>query len=111
MTRYYFPGALLTLFVLAGCETSGTQTAAPAPTAPATSGPVVGQPPTELADLVGARAAGGETQMGMRGYTVARQQGLTAFWWNPTTQICAKTVTNNGRYETVATATRAECGM
>ncbi|MBN7756698.1 hypothetical protein JYP46_07725 [Nitratireductor aquimarinus] len=68
-----------------------------------------GGPPADIADLVGARGAGGETQLMARGYTLARTQGLTAYWWKASTGTCARVVTADGRYQTVAAASAADC--
>lgn len=67
-------------------------------------------PPQDIADLAGARAAGGETQMFSRGYAPARTKGLTAYWWNDATSTCARVITGNGRYKTVDTAKASDCG-
>lgn len=47
--------------------------------------------------------------MQRRGYTVARQRGLTAYWSHPAGS-CVRTVTSGGRYTTVAAARPADCG-
>ncbi|MGH6761978.1 MAG: hypothetical protein ACRECW_10390 [Phyllobacterium sp.] len=104
------------LLAVAGCQTSGTQAPAPAATAPAgplpAAGAIVaaGGPPGDIADLVGARGSSGETQLTARGYRLAGSQGLTAFWWNETTQVCARVVTANGRYRTVEVTNPGDCG-
>ncbi|MCU0986589.1 MAG: hypothetical protein MUC89_16910 [Acetobacteraceae bacterium] len=78
------------------------QTTATAPAAQPASPPGVG-------DLVGARAAGGESTMEARGYSVARTQGLTAYWWH-TAGSCVRVVTANGRYSVVERTAASNCG-
>ncbi|MVA98369.1 hypothetical protein GN330_14060 [Nitratireductor sp. CAU 1489] len=93
------------LLVLLGCQTdTGGSGGEPLPG-------VVNAPaaPVDIADLVGARGAGGETQLQLRGYELARTRGLTAYWWNADTQTCAEVVTANGRYESVVGVSPAEC--
>jgi hypothetical protein len=63
-----------------------------------------------VADLVDARASSGESEMGRRGFTVARQRGLTAYWWNASARACVQTVTANGRYRTVVPVAASNCG-
>ncbi|WP_127595404.1 hypothetical protein [Nitratireductor alexandrii] len=93
------------LAVLFGCQTdTGGSGGEPLPgvaSAPAA--------PVDIADLVGARGAGGETQLQLRGYELARTRGLTAYWWNAETRTCAQVVTANGRYESVVEVNPAEC--
>lgn len=93
---------------IAGCSTAPSPSAAPPPPA-ATAAPAPAAAPS-VADLVDARASSGESEMGRRGYTVARQRGLTAFWWNASARSCVETVTANGRYRTVQPVPAASCG-
>uniref|UniRef100_UPI0018DF0211 hypothetical protein n=1 Tax=Neoroseomonas rubea TaxID=2748666 RepID=UPI0018DF0211 len=74
--------------------------------------PVVAAPVAapQTADLRGARAAGGESEMGRRGFTVARQQGLTAYWLHAPSNTCVRTVTSQGRYRTVDQVPGSNCG-
>src|SRR3546814_3847657 len=56
----------------------------------------------DVADLAGARAAGGETQLLARGYesrfsNVVGDQRYT-FWWNARTGRCISVSTVDGRY-------------
>ncbi|MBK1661466.1 hypothetical protein CKO45_24975 [Paracraurococcus ruber] len=84
-----------------------------APTAaPAAAVATTPQPPAapNVADLVDARASSGESEMERRGFAVARQRGLTAFWWNASAQACVQTVTANGRYRTVSPVAASSCG-
>ena len=61
------------------------------------------QTPPELADLVGARAAGAETQMQARGWNSAgstQAQGATwTYWWNG--RSCVQVATRDGRYASI----------
>jgi hypothetical protein len=84
-----------------------TQTPAAAPMTPAAPAPPAAP---NVADLVDARASSGESAMQSRGFTVARQRGLTAYWWNASARACVQTVTANGRYRTVTPVAASNCG-
>jgi hypothetical protein len=63
------------------------------------------QTPPDLQDLVGARGAGGETQMQARGYqlvrsTKVRDQAWT-FWWSDVQRACVAISTSDGRYAAI----------
>lgn len=63
------------------------------------------QTPPDLDDLVGARGAGGETQMQARGYqqvraTRVRDQSWT-FWWSDVQRACVAIATTDGRYAAI----------
>lgn len=99
---------LLLVLGLGGCA------GAPAPAASAPAAPLplpVAAAPAEapsVADLVGARAAGAESDLERRGYTVARTRGLTSFWLRPA-GACVRVVTSNGRYSTVENVAASNC--
>lgn len=76
--------------------------AATVPAAPALAG--------QENDLRGARASSGEYQMQSRGYTVAKTQGLTQYWWHDGRRACVRTVTSDGRYAIVDGASDSDCG-
>jgi hypothetical protein len=77
---------------------------------PATAAPPPPPAAPSVADLVDARASSGESEMERRGFTVARQRGLTAYWWNASARACVQTVTANGRYRTVMPVAASNCG-
>ena len=88
---------------LAGCNSTPPSTASAPP-------PAARPAPPSVSDLQGARGRTGEAEMQQRGYSVARQRGLTAFWWHPG-GACVRTVTGNGRYRTVQNVAAADCGQ
>ncbi|XVJ64316.1 MAG: hypothetical protein HEQ22_02690 [Sphingopyxis sp.] len=68
-----------------------------------------------LQDLVGARGAGGETQLEMRGYSHIethhdgdRKHG---YWWNRDSKQCAHVVTWDGRYQSIENASKSDCNQ
>mgnify|MGYP000945709797 FL=1 len=75
--------------------------------------PVLARPPADVADLVGAKGAGGEQELGSRGYSfiksAASSGGNYAYWWNPRMGLCIRVLTADGRYQQIATATPADC--
>lgn len=67
----------------------------------------------DLNDLVGARAAGGETQMLARGYeatvsNTVRDQRFT-FWWNQRKGQCVSVSTVDGRYASIESVPAGNC--
>jgi hypothetical protein len=74
---------------------------------------VHGQTPPDLEDLVGARGAGGETQMQARGYqqvraTRVRDQSWT-FWWSDVQRVCVAISTDEGRYAAISRIPEQNC--
>lgn len=75
--------------------------------------PVLAQNAADVEDLVGARAAGGETQLLSRGYELrqtntVRDQKFT-FWWNERTGRCISVATANGRYDAIIGVPAGNC--
>lgn len=69
--------------------------------------------PSDVRDLVGARAAGAESQLAARGYVGAG--GRTGddrkwtYWWNATRGVCLSVTTSNGRYESIVSTPAPDC--
>jgi len=61
-------------------------------------------------DLQGARAAGAESELQRRGYSLAKTTGGSQFWWNSRTDTCIRVNVWDGRYQTVARASSSDCG-
>jgi hypothetical protein len=95
-------GTFISVLLLGGCESTKPGSPTTMTTGAASA--------NDLADLVGARAGQAEEALVNKGYVLARAEGLTAFWWNETSQACARIVTNEGRYESIDTASRTDCG-
>jgi hypothetical protein len=82
-----------------------------------TVAPMAGQAqtPGSVRDLVGSRAAGGEEQLGFRGFS--RISGHTDddskinYWWNGNTKECVKVVTYDGNFQSIKTTTNADCNQ
>lgn len=72
--------------------------------------PAIAKPPSDIADLVDARAAGGETQMQSRGYKMEKSRDGAQYWWNSGSNTCARIVVANGRYASVSKADNSDCG-
>jgi len=70
--------------------------------------------PAELRDLVGARAAGGETQLQARGYAhVGSDTGgdrKWSYWWHAQRRQCVSVATVDGRYASISATPAADCG-
>lgn len=91
----------VSVLVLTGCESTNTSSS---PTTTTTT-----NSPSDLVDLVGAGAGQAELGLNNKGYELARTEGLTAYWWNETSQTCARIVTNEGSYESIDTASSGDC--
>jgi hypothetical protein len=70
----------------------------------------------QLRDLVGARAAGGESELESRGYTfitgaTAYGGGKAGFWWNPDNKACVRVETYDGKFRSITDATGANCNQ
>ncbi|SNT13362.1 hypothetical protein SAMN06295912_14610 [Sphingomonas laterariae] len=80
-----------------------------------TSLPARAETPGDVRDLVGARAAGGETQLEARGYTfvhVTKGEDRTwANWWNRSSKQCLTVVTLDGRYASITKSPAPDCGQ
>lgn len=67
----------------------------------------------DFSDLVGARAAGGETELGKRGYKFIKTTEGTdrkwANWWKASTKTCLTVATVNGRFDSIVSGTPADC--
>lgn len=72
--------------------------------------PAAAKTPSDVSDLVGARAAGAETAMQSRGYEMAKTSGGAQYWWNRGTNTCVSVVVSNGRYASVNKADSSSCG-
>lgn len=75
--------------------------------------PALAQSAPDLADLVGARAAGAETQMEARGYRITGGSTVRdikfTFWWNDRKQSCVSVSTVEGRYTAIDTVPAGNC--
>lgn len=75
--------------------------------------PATAQTPPDVTDLVGARGAGGETQLLARGYelrdsnTVGDQR--FTFWWKAKSSQCISVATADGRYASIESVPAANC--
>lgn len=69
--------------------------------------------PSDLRDLVGARAAGGETQLEERGFVwISTQTGADrkwSYWWNQSRNMCLTVQTYDGRYASVVDSPPQDC--
>lgn len=73
----------------------------------------VAQTPSDIQDLVGARAAGAENALRSRGYDYLRadtgDDRVWTYWWNNRTRTCVTVVTMNGRYDSITTSPVPDC--
>jgi hypothetical protein len=71
-------------------------------------------PPSELADLVGARGSSGESELQDRGYEyVSTKEGSDrkwSYWWHKSDKHCVVVTTYNGRYDAIDKASNKDCG-
>ncbi|AVQ00545.1 hypothetical protein B7G68_00910 [Caulobacter segnis] len=69
--------------------------------------------PSDVRDLVGARAAGGESELAARGYVnVGARSGddrKWTYWWNERRGVCLSVTTMNGRYDAIVATPTPDC--
>ena len=84
-----------------------------AATVAASAGPAQAQTPSEVNDLVGARAAGAETALQARGYVFIRVQDgddrKYTYWWNVSRRQCLTVATMDGRYASITSTPAPDC--
>lgn len=64
--------------------------------------------PSDVADLVGARAPGAESEMQARGYV---DVGGNNTWWNAGTKVCVRVHVSQGKYSGISQIKAAACGQ
>lgn len=64
---------------------------------------------SDLSAFEGAKA--GQAEMGIQnlGYQNVRSQGLTSYWFNPSTGACAEITTSDGRYSSINMLPSGDC--
>jgi hypothetical protein len=69
--------------------------------------------PSDVRDLVGARAAGGESELAARGYVSAGGEAgddrKWTYWWNERRGVCLSVTTMNGRYDSIVATPAPDC--
>lgn len=71
--------------------------------------------PGDVSDLIGSKAAGGETQLENRGYTDAGSgtkddTSSYTYWWNTKSKKCITVRTEDGRYKSIIGTVPQDCG-
>lgn len=94
--RFVMPGALLASTFLAGPSLAQST-------------------PPDLTDLVGARAAGGESQMEARGYAFVTVNTVRdtkwSLWWSDRQRQCVQIATSDGRYSAIQRIPDQNCSQ
>lgn len=66
-------------------------------------------------DLIGAKAAGGESDLQSRGYTWVRTitegNSKLGFWWKPGRSGCIQVTTSDGRYSAIRDVNTSQCSQ
>ena len=69
--------------------------------------------PSDVRDLVGARASSGESELASRGYINAGGRSGSdrkwIFWWNDRRGVCITVATVEGRYDSLVSTPSADC--
>lgn len=63
--------------------------------------------PADIADLVGARAPGAESEMQSRGYVDIKNNT----WWNEGTRTCVRVHVSQGNYSAITQVKSSACGQ
>ncbi len=78
------------------------------------SGSAYANPPSNIADLVDARASSGESAMQSRGWEMHHSSpsdaGRYSYWWRASTKKCARVLTSDGRYAAIKEVSASDCG-
>lgn len=61
-------------------------------------------------DLRGTRSDRGDYELLRRGYKREKTSGDTQFWWNSRTDTCIRVNVWRGRYESISSASKSDCG-
>ena len=71
--------------------------------------------PSEVVDLVGARAAGGETALKSRGFRLVKttkgDDRSYSNWWKASNKTCLTVATLDGRYDSIISAPLPDCNQ
>jgi hypothetical protein len=71
--------------------------------------------PSDVSDLVGARAAGGETTLAERGYVnhhaAKTDTASYTYWWSQAKKQCIRVQTDDGRYARIAQVSNSDCNQ
>ncbi|CAN7393168.1 hypothetical protein LJR010_002221 [Ensifer adhaerens] len=70
--------------------------------------PTLAKSPADIADLVGARAPGAESEMQSRGYV---DVGGNNTWWNAGTKTCVRVHVSQGHYSAISQIKPSACGQ
>ncbi|WP_226019550.1 hypothetical protein [Novosphingobium sp. FKTRR1] len=77
--------------------------------------PVQANTPGSVRDLVGARAAGGESTIQERGFTLIRgdtKYGRKVnYWWNPNTKECVRVTVFDGTFSSIDQTSNTDCNQ
>ncbi|MGF7149890.1 hypothetical protein FHS96_003547 [Sphingomonas zeicaulis] len=77
--------------------------------------PAAAKPPSDVADLVGARGAAGESALQQRGYIFIRTETgddrKWSNWWHAARRQCLSVVTLDGRYASITAAPAPDCSQ
>ncbi|MFY7744408.1 MAG: hypothetical protein ACOVQY_03230 [Erythrobacter sp.] len=77
--------------------------------------PAMAQTPGSVRDLVGAKAAGGESDLEYRGFHYVtgstKNNRKFNYYWNGNTKECVKVVTYDGRFETITSTSASDCNQ
>lgn len=80
-----------------------------------TGSPAWAQTANRLQDLVGARGAGGETELERRGYThidtSKSRDAAFSYWWSNEAGSCVRVTTRDGRYQALMDVDPSDCGQ
>jgi len=68
---------------------------------------VLAKAPADIADLVGARAPGAESEMQNRGYVDVKNNT----WWNDGTKTCVRVHVSQGKYAAITQVKASACGQ
>ncbi|WP_271680098.1 hypothetical protein [Thermomonas mangrovi] len=79
-------------------------------------GTAIAQNARNLGDLVGARAAGGQTELEVRGFTFINERetygdSVEAYYWNRGSKTCVRVETYDGHFRSITDASASDCNQ
>jgi hypothetical protein len=72
--------------------------------------PAAAQNAPGMGDLIGARGSSAESELTSRGYKFANNNGGAAMWWNSNSRKCVSVAVDNGRVDSIQSASAKDCG-
>ena len=64
-----------------------------------------------LEDLIGMRGSSTDSELGRRGYSFVKNQGVAQMWWNASTRRCVSLAVDDGRVQSIQATSATDCNQ